>query len=403
MPKHNHNHKKTKKRTRHRIAPRLKPMHNVIIETPKKYAPPLKMNNILFPSIEPYKKLHLEVDTVSIKSTPTPCKIYVELIGNPKGIPVIYLHGGPGDYITKFLRRLFNPRRFHIAIFDQRGTGKSTPSQCIQKNTTQHSIQDIEKIRKELLNTEQVIIAGGSWGASLAILYAQAHPSHVNGILLRGLTDLNKQHHGPTNYFNQSYRDLFPEVMEDFAYRLKMNPTVPGKNIAKTLYKMVTSSNPKTREKGASIWANTAGNVMYLNPENNARGHKDSKKEGLTLAIIDLHYVTNDYFISHNQMIRPDQLRKIEHIPTYMVHGRYDVVCPLYMSYNMHRNLKHPMNRLHIVKAAHTYYEPEVARGCIKGLEYLGNIIQNKKTSTRKNKTRKTKTRKNKTRKTRKS
>lgn len=378
---------------------RLPPLHNVIIERTKPFAKPLKSKDVIFPNINPYKTLHLEVDRV--KSGP--CKIYVELFGNPKGIPVIYLHGGPGDYITSYLRRLFNPKRFNVATFDQRGTGRSLPSNCIEKNTTQHSIADIEKIRKELLNADKVLITGGSWGASLAVLYAQAHPSHTSGILLRGLTDLSKEHHGPTNYFNRSYRELYPDIMEDFAYKLNMNPKTPGQNIARTLYKMVKSPNKKTQERAAKIWGNTGGDVMYLNPENNASGHRDTKKQALTLAIIDLHYVVNDYFIPHNQMIKPSEVKKIEHIPTYMVHGRYDVVCPLYMSYNMHRRLKHPKNKLHIVKAAHTYYEPEIARACIEGLEYLGDIIQRQTKSSKKSKTRRKLKKSRKTRKNRKS
>ena len=99
-----------------------------------------------------------------------------------------------------------------------------------------------------MLNTDKVLIAGGSWGASLAVLYAQAHPSHTSGILLRGLTDLGKEHHGPTNYFTRCYRELYPDIMEDFAYKLNMNPTTPGRNIARTLYKMVKSPNKKTQE-----------------------------------------------------------------------------------------------------------------------------------------------------------
>ena len=129
----------------------------------------------------------------------------------------------------------------------------------------------------------------------------QTHPSHTSGILLRGLTDLSKEHHTPNNYFNRSYRELYPDIMEDFAYKLKLNPKTPGQNIARTLYKMVKSPNKKTQERAAKIWGNTGGDVMYLNPENHASGHQDTKKQALTLAIIDLHYVVNDYFITQTK------------------------------------------------------------------------------------------------------
>ena len=282
-------------------------------------------------------------------------KIYVEVLGNPNGIPVIYLHGGPGDFITPFLRRIFNPKRFNVAIFDQRGTGKSTPKRQLEKNTTQHSIADIEKIRKEVLQTDKVIIAGGSWGASLATLYAQAHPEHTSAILLRGFVDLGRQQHQPQNYFNNVYKELYPEVMEQFAhqinntidkYKIKnlkhIKPKQEGKYVASTLFKMVTSDNVNIRKKAANIWAMTADNIMYLNHEDHAKGHGDNQDEALTLATIDLHYVTNNYFLVPDQMILKKNVDKIKHIPTYFVHGRYDTICPLRMAYSLHRRLEHP-------------------------------------------------------------
>ena len=361
------------------------PLHNVTIKRKKRNCPPMSTNRVLYPPIKPYRALHLEVDTLKNN---VPSKIYVEVLGNPRGIPVIYLHGGPGDFITPFLRRIFNPKRFNVVIFDQRGTGKSTPKRQLEKNTTQHSIADIEKIRKEVLKADKIIIAGGSWGASLATLYAQAHPDHTSAILLRGFVDLGRRQHQSQNYFNETYKELYPEIMEKFAHainktikehKLKLKyitPTNEGKYVAATLFKMVTSKNPHLRKKAANIWAMTADDIMYLNPEDHASGHGDNQDQTLTLATIDLHYVTNNYFLSPDQMITQKNVNKIKHIPTYFIHGRYDTICPIRMAYQLHRRLEHPKNRLEIVKAGHTYYEPEIAKGCIDGLNYLGDIVE---------------------------
>ena len=382
MPKTYKNKDNRKSKSKSKTRKHSKSKHSIIInDRPCKRT----KNQVVYPPIKPYKKMLLKVDTLSDKKTDI--KINVELIGNPKGYPLVYLHGGPGDYITPFLRRIFDPKVFNIVLFDQRGTGKSVPLRETRKNTTQHLIEDMEKLRKDVLGVDKWIVSGGSWGASLAVLYAQAHPQHTAGLLLRGFTDLNKTESLcpkekdrstlPTSYFNASYSSLYPEVMDSFYKKLNLKPRTKGRYIISKLHKMVNSSNHKTRKNAAKIWANSGGTIMYLNPkENNAKKDDDTSKQRLTLTKIDLHYIKNDYFLKPNQIVHPENIKKIKNIPTIFVHGRYDVICPLVMAYDLHNQLN--TSKLCIVKAGHTYYEPEIAEALIKEQHELLKLCKKK-------------------------
>ena len=155
----------------------------------------------MYPPIQPYKSFYLHVDTLSIGEK---VNVHVECSGNPNGIVVIYLHGGPGDCINLRMHRLYNPKKYHIVLFDQRGCGKSTPRNHTEKNTTKHLIQDIECIRKHI-QCERMVVAGGSWGSALALMYAEKHPSRVLGLILRGIYDLS--HDDCLLYTSPSPRD----------------------------------------------------------------------------------------------------------------------------------------------------------------------------------------------------
>lgn len=386
-----HTRKSTKQRhTRSRT--RTRSSSNIIIDNQ-----PCKESkeDVIFPPIEPYKKIMLKVDTIT-ETVPKTQKhpqgkreidveINVELVGNPKGYPVIYLHGGPGDYITPFLRRIFNPKKYNIILFDQRGTGKSRPLRETRKNTTQDLIADMEKIRTLVVGVDKWIVSGGSWGSALAVLYAQAHPKCVAGLLLRGFTDLNKSESlypsikdrstHPTSYFNASYMGLYPEVMDSFYKHLNLKPKTNGRYIISKLHKMSNSKNKQTRKRAARIWSNTGSGIMYLNPKkNDAKKHEDTTEQAMTLTKIDLHYIKNDYFLTPNQIVQPHNIEKIKNIPTIFVHGRYDVICPLVMAYDLHKQLN--KSKLCIVKAGHTYYEPEISKVLIRELDELHKMCK---------------------------
>jgi proline iminopeptidase len=278
-----------------------------------------------------------------------PVKINVEIYGKDNGIPVIYCHGGPGGAIDYLIPRLFNLSKYKLILFDQRGCGKSTPLNHTEKNKTQFLLNDMEYIRKQL-NIDKWIVSGGSWGSSLAVLYAIQYPKCVNGLILRGFYDLT---------LNREVLDsMYPEISSEILELLKLKPTTDSMTMLNKSFKLITKKNKnnKTRKKiiellGNSESENLAGKKM-----------EEPFKDKESTVILSTYYEMNHYFLDKNYIY--DHIHKIKHIPTYLIVGRYDIITPPIMSYHISKLMNH--STLYITNGGHTMNEPDNIKYFIK-------------------------------------
>ena len=272
-------------------------------------------------------------------------QIYVEHSGNPTGIPVIYLHGGPGDHTAPYMRRWYNPARYHIVLMDQRGCGKSTPRNHLSKNTTSHLISDMEVIRASL-GVDSWVVTGGSWGTTLALLYAIKYPHRTRGLILRGVFDLDMD----ANVLDLVYPDDADELEQ-----LVGEPLDTIKFYNKTS-RILQSSSSTRRRKLIHMLAKPDSMYVISKP-----AQKDSFRDQETLAIIGNHYEKYNFFVSNSAIKRG--LHRIRHLPIFVIEGRYDLVTPMTMSYHLCKQMPHCT--LNIVRGGHTANEPEVQRGIV--------------------------------------
>ena len=271
------------------------------------------LNSILYPKIEPFHSGMLKVSNLH--------EIYYEQSGNPNGKPVLFIHGGPGGGTNPLHRRFFDPEVYHIILVDQRGAGKSLPHAEIRENTTQLLIQDFEKLR-ELLNIKKWLLFGGSWGVTLGVAYAEAHPECVTGLILRGvflglIEDLRWMYqHGASEIFPEAWAEYLAVIPEDERY-----------NMIAAYHKRLTSQDKKIQQQAAIAWSKWEGSIssLFIDTAQIAKFSEDNFS--LAFACIENHYFTNNFFLRHNQLI--EDAYKIKHIPTIMVHGRYDICCPM--------------------------------------------------------------------------
>lgn len=297
----------------------------------------------IYSEIEPYNTQYIQVDNIH--------KIYVEQSGNPDGIPIIFLHGGPGAGINQLYRRYFDPKVYNIILYDQRGSGKSTPYGSVENNTTQYLIKDIKTIF-EKLGIEKSIIYGGSWGATLALLFSEKHPELVHSLVLRGIFLCRKN---DIRWFYQNgAHEIFPDKWNNFICDI---PTEEHDNLLKAYHKRIHSADIKTSEKFCMKWAEWEGQCSSLMPS--PQIVKQFSQCSVSLAKIETHFFINDCFIDENQII--NKIKSIENIKCYMVHGRYDIVCPLKQAYDL--NSVHPKSQLSIINdAGHSLLENGITR-----------------------------------------
>jgi len=305
----------------------------------------------MYPSITPYKKMKLEVDILS--SGEKVC-IHIECSGTPKGYPVIYLHGGPGDCINPRVRRLYNPKKYNIVMFDQRGCGKSKPHCHTEKNTTQLLISDMEKIR-EWVGCDKWLVSGGSWGSSLALLYAQMYPTRTSGLILRGVYDLSEN--------NCVLDTVFRDKKDEMKNILKIKKdTEELHKLTQILKKPKTN---KTRKKVVQMLSEDNGVSIFSKKQHMSLHHQES------LAMVGNHYELHHYFVPKNTIYK--NMDKIKHIPCYIVNGRYDLITPFDMAYK----LKDKFTTCHfkIVPGGHTVMEPEISKALTESSD---DFIKNK-------------------------
>ncbi len=304
----------------------------------------------LYPPISPYNTFNLKVSNLHT--------IFVEESGNPDGKPIIFLHGGPGGGSEPVYRQYFNPEKWRIIIFDQRGCGKSVPHAELEQNTTWDLIDDIEKIRKKL-NIDNWAVFGGSWGSTLALSYAIKNPNYCNNLILRGIFMLRKKE---LEWFYQNGCSfIYPDAWEKY---LDPIPESERSNLIQSYYKKLTSNDMNERIKAAKAWSIWEASTSKLIQSTSALHAFEDEKVAEAFARIECHYFINKGFFENDRWIL-DNVYKIKEIPTYIVQGRYDVVCPMKSAWDLHREF--PEAKFEIIQdAGHSMLELGIQKKLIE-------------------------------------
>lgn len=303
----------------------------------------------LYPEIKPYQTFRLAVEE--------PHELYVEESGDPDGTPVLFVHGGPGGGCSGKNRCFFDPERYRIILFDQRGAGQSTPHAELNNNHTQALIDDIEAIR-EHLGIEQWLLFGGSWGSTLSLLYAQSYPDRVMGLILRGIFLCRDE---DLQWFYQKGASLiFPDYWQDY-----LHPVAKDRrdNMIQAYYDLLTGDNELARMGAAKAWSLWEGRCATLRPSHEVVEHFGEPHVALALARIEAHYFINKGFIETDQILK--NADKLANIPGIIVHGRYDMVCTLDNAVALHDCW--PESQLNIVRdAGHASSEPSIIDALVR-------------------------------------
>lgn len=309
------------------------------------------LRDSLYPEIMPNCAGMLPLDEIH--------NMYWEESGNPQGIPVLFLHGGPGTGTSPQHRRFFDPYVYRIILFDQRGAGRSTPLGALENNTTGHLIADIEKLR-ELLNVDRWLVFGGSWGSTLAIAYAQEHTQRCLGLILRGIF-LGRPFE--IDWFLYGMRYFFPEHWSEFAEFL---PEGERDDLLGNYYRRLLSPDPAVHAPAARAWSTYEGHCITLLPDKTTASHFASDAVALGLGRIEAHYFINKLFLPDNSLL--DNIDQIRHLPAVIIQGRYDVCCPPRTAYEL--KYAWPEARyIMIDDAGHAATEPGITRELVKACE----------------------------------
>jgi len=305
----------------------------------------------LHPPIEPFDSGMLSLDDVHT--------MYWEASGNPGGVPVLFLHGGPGGGSSPEHRRFFDPTYYRAVLFDQRGAGASTPVGETSGNTTQQLISDIERLR-EYLGIERWLVFGGSWGSTLGLAYGQAHPSRCLGFLLRGIF-LGRS--SEIDWFLHGLRNVFPEAWHRFAGML---PPDERQELLRGYLKRLFDPDPRVHLPYARAWSEYEGTCSTLLPNPDLVRHFSD--EALGLARLEAHYFAHECFLGPNELL--SRIDRIRHLPASIVQARYDMVCPIVNADELARAW--PSARYVIVPdAGHSVWEPPVRAAVVAELERL--------------------------------
>ena len=303
----------------------------------------------LYPEIKPYARHELAVQA--------PHVLYVDESGSPDGLPVVFIHGGPGAGCDAASRRYFDPNLYRIVTFDQRGCGRSTPHASLENNTTQALIADMEQIR-EHLGIDKWVLFGGSWGSTLALAYAQAHPQRVHGLILRGIFLCRPQE--IQWFYQEGASRLFPDYWEDY---LAPIPADERGDLVQAFYKRLTGPDQIAQMHAAKAWSTWEGRTATLRPNPQVVDRFSDAHRALSIARIECHYFVNNAFLETDQLLR--DMPKIAHLPGVIVHGRYDVICPLDNAWALHQAW--PNSELQIIRdAGHAAGEPGIADALVR-------------------------------------
>ena len=297
----------------------------------------------LFPQIKPYARHDLAVDG--------PHVLYVDESGSPDGLPVVFIHGGPGSGCDANSRCYFDPSKYRIITFDQRGCGRSTPHASLENNTTWHLIDDMERLRS-MIGAEQWLVFGGSWGSTLTLAYAQTHPQRVSALVLRGIFTIRK---AEINWFYQEGASwVYPDLWQDYIAPI---PEAERHDLLAAFNRRLTSNDTATQQQAALAWAGWEGKSITLLPSTNANSFTDPHF-ALAFARIENHYFTHGGFFEDGQLIRNAALLK--GIPAVIIQGRYDMCTPARSAWELYQSWVQadPSVELHWVgNAGHAYSE----------------------------------------------
>jgi proline iminopeptidase len=312
----------------------------------------------LYPEIKPSVTHALPVDDIHT--------LYLEESGNPDGIPVLFVHGGPGTGCDPKNRCFFDPERYRIVLFDQRGAGRSTPHAALDNNHTAALIDDMEAIRNHL-KIDRWLLFGGSWGSTLSLLYAQRHPERVLGMVLRGIFL------GRTRDIQWLYQEgasrLFPDYWEDFQRPI---PELRRHEMVTAYYELLTGDNELARMAAAKAWSGWEARCATLRPNLEVYEHLVDPHVALAMARIECHFFINHCFIAENQIL--ESMAALEGIPGIIVHGRYDTVCTLDNAFELHRTW--PESELHIIRdAGHVASEPGITDALIRATRRMSDRL----------------------------
>lgn len=311
----------------------------------------------LYPPIEPFDTGRLKVSDLH--------ELYYEQVGNPNGKPAVFLHGGPGGGLTLDYRRYFDPSVYRVVLFEQRGSGRSTPHASIEQNTTWDLVADIERVR-EHLGIEGWLVFGGSWGSTLALAYAETHPDRVTELVLRGIFLCRPKE---IQWFYQEGASwLFADVWEEF---LKVIPEAERDDMVGAYHRRLTSEDEATRVEAARAWSIWEGSTSKLFFDNSSIERFADTEFALAFARIECHYfINNCFFKSDNFLI--ENVGKIRQIPGVIVQGRYDVVCPMTSAWDLHRAW--PEADLQIIQdAGHSISEPGIIDALVGATDRFRN------------------------------
>tara|TARA_R110000782_G_scaffold61763_8_gene127190 strand:- start:1337 stop:2308 length:972 start_codon:yes stop_codon:yes gene_type:complete len=313
---------------------------------------------LLYPEIKPFARHELAVQK--------PHVLYADESGQADGLPVVFIHGGPGAGCDSLSRRFFDPSVYRIITYDQRGSGRSTPHASLENNTTQHLVEDLEVLR-EHLGIEKWVLFGGSWGSTLALAYAQAYPDRVMGLILRGIFLCRDQ--DIQWFYQKGASHIFPDYWEDY---VSMIPEVERGDMVAAFYRRLTGDDEICRMHAAKAWSLWEGRCATLRPSPQVVDRFSDARRAYAIARIECHYFVNNSFLEPNQLL--DNMHRIEHIPGIIVHGRYDMVCPLDNAYSLHH--KWPGSELQIIRdAGHAASENGIADALVRASETMSRQL----------------------------
>ncbi|AIK97175.1 prolyl aminopeptidase [Candidatus Odyssella acanthamoebae] len=315
------------------------------------------MRTELYPTITPTHSGHLKLDDLH--------SLYWEESGNPEGIPVIFIHGGPGAGASESSRRFFDPSFYRIILYDQRGSGRSLPLGETRNNTTPHLIQDLETLR-DYLQVDKWLLFGGSWGSTLSIAYAEHHPARCLGLVLRGLFLCRPSE---IDWFLYGMKTIFPEAWQEFSGYI---PASERSDLLKAYHGRLLDPNPAIHMPAALAWSKYEGACSSLMPNEDTLNSFLDPVVALGLARMEAHYFSNNIFLPDNFLL--ENLYRIQQLPIIMVQGRYDIACPIVTADEVAKHLPEAEYNI-IPDAGHSAFDPSLCRELVKACEKMKTLI----------------------------
>jgi len=316
----------------------------------------------LYPAIKPFATYHLDVGQGH--------RIHVEQTGNPNGIPVLFLHGGPGIGLGDQYRRFFDPQRYHVIAFDQRGCGQSLPFAELRDNTSQHLVEDALAVQRHL-GIKKWVVFGGSWGSTLAMLVAIAKPEAVLGLILRGIFLARAEDIDWFLNADSAAAQMFPEHYQEFMAPIK--ETVGKKSVLEAYHELFSQDDELSKMAAIKHWFLWESRIVCLHALIDEAELMPDIHQAISLALLECHYFRQHCFIDENFILK--QLDKIQHLPATIIHGRYDMICKMEAALTLHKDWQN--SRLHIIPSAgHSAFDPPISAALCCATKAMADFIE---------------------------